>query len=131
MRVFFAGSPGTLGSRVLPALVSRGHEIIGTTTSREASREARAWALANGVIVDVLDAEAVTWVLRSASPEVVVHEATALRGRGADLRRLPPDFEVTNRVRTSGTDNLVAAAGAGRMTSHDQWLSLVQRKEVQ
>jgi nucleoside-diphosphate-sugar epimerase len=47
----------------------------------------------------------------AAHPEVVVHELTALAGM-ADFRRLDEGFALTNRLRSEGTDHLLAAARA-------------------
>lgn len=42
-------------------------------------------------------------------PEVVIHQATALSAM-RDLRKVDEEFELTNELRTRGTDNLLAAA---------------------
>jgi 2-alkyl-3-oxoalkanoate reductase len=47
----------------------------------------------------------------AARPEVVVHELTAL-AQMTDFRRLDEGFALTNRLRTEGTDHLLAAARA-------------------
>jgi nucleoside-diphosphate-sugar epimerase len=41
---------------------------------------------------------------------VIVHEATSLSGMGSNPRRFDKDFALTNRLRTEGTDHLLAAA---------------------
>jgi 2-alkyl-3-oxoalkanoate reductase len=61
-------------------------------------------------VLDLLDAAAVERAVAATSPEVIVHEATALSGMGTSLRRFDDVFAVTNRLRTEGTDNLLAAA---------------------
>jgi NAD dependent epimerase/dehydratase family len=38
MRVFVAGARGAIGTRLVPQLVERGHEVIGTTRSEEKAR---------------------------------------------------------------------------------------------
>lgn len=48
----------------------------------------------------------------AARPDVVVHQMTALSQMGTNLRRFDRDFELTNRLRTEGTDALLAAARA-------------------
>jgi nucleoside-diphosphate-sugar epimerase len=61
------------------------------------------------VVVDGLDREAVIAAVQAAAPEVIMHEMTAL----ADMRSLRnPDkaFAATSKLRTRGTDNLLAAA---------------------
>jgi nucleoside-diphosphate-sugar epimerase len=61
--------------------------------------------------MDGLEAQAVTEAVTTASPDVVVHQMTALAGR-PNMRRPDRWFAVTNRLRTEGTDNLLAAAEA-------------------
>lgn len=77
MRVFVAGASGVIGRRVVRALVACGHEVTGTTRSPE--RAARLESLgAHGVVIDVLDADALQEVVGDAAPEVVIHQLTAL-----------------------------------------------------
>src|SRR3712207_3808297 len=106
LRIFIAGASGTLGRRLVPQLVARGHTVIGTTRSR--SDELRALG-AEPVVVDPLDAEAVREAVLAARPDVVVHQLTALSGIGLQ-RNFDKVFAVTNRLRTEGTDHLIAAA---------------------
>jgi nucleoside-diphosphate-sugar epimerase len=63
------------------------------------------------VVLDVLDRGAVMAAVADTEPDVVVHELTALSGP-ANLRRFDEYFAQTNRLRTRGTDNLIAAAQA-------------------
>jgi nucleoside-diphosphate-sugar epimerase len=60
----------------------------------------------------VLDPEAVGRAVSEAAPEVIVHQATALAEAGTNLRNFDKAFASTNQLRTSGTDNLLAAARA-------------------
>jgi nucleoside-diphosphate-sugar epimerase len=63
--------------------------------------------------MDVLDADAVLAVVQRVRPEVIIHQATALQDLGGTaLRNLDRSFAQTNRLRTTGTENLLAAAGA-------------------
>ena len=62
-------------------------------------------------MADGLDAEAIRAAVIAAKPDVVIHEMTDLKG-GADLRHFDRTFAVSNRLRTEGTDNLLAAARA-------------------
>ena len=110
MRVFVTGATGALGRHLVPGLVAAGHEVTATTRTPGKAGQLRQ-AGAEPVVLDGLDREAVISAVRAASPEVVVHEMTAL----ADLRSFRnPDrtFAATNALRTRGTDNLLAAAAA-------------------
>jgi 2-alkyl-3-oxoalkanoate reductase len=108
MRIFVAGATGVVGKRLVPLLVAGGHEVVGTTRSEEKARDLRATG-AEPVVVDALDSAAVTAAVLNAKPEVVVHQATAL-SKLSNLRRFDAEFALTNRLRTEGTDYLLAAA---------------------
>lgn len=110
MRIFLAGAAGAVGRRLVPMLVAAGHEVVGTT--RSAARVPEVAALgAEPVVLDALDAAAVRDAVAAAAPEVLVHQLTALSGP-IDLRHFERTFAATNRLRTEGTDNLLAAARA-------------------
>ena len=108
MRVFVAGASGAIGTRLVPRLLQRGHEVIGTFKS-PASAERVAALGAEPLVLDLLDPRAVRTVVLKAEPDAIVHQATAL----ADVRfsrSLDRSFAQTNRLRTDGTDALLAAA---------------------
>jgi nucleoside-diphosphate-sugar epimerase len=78
MRIFLAGATGVIGRRLLPVLLERGHEV--TALTRQPDEVARLRALgAATVLGDVLDRDAVLRAVRSAVPEVVMHQLTDLR----------------------------------------------------
>ena len=104
-----AGASGVLGRSLVPRLVAAGHDVTGTTRSRQRAEGIRA-AGASPAVVDALDTEALRDAVERASPEVVVHELTALPQRWNP--RKSDFYEPTNRIREEGTRNLVAAAGA-------------------
>jgi nucleoside-diphosphate-sugar epimerase len=108
MRVFVAGASGAIGQRLVPQLIAAGHEVIGTSTSAAGAKRVRALG-AKPVVLDLLDARAVRKAVLGAHPDAIVHQATAL----ADAkfgRNFDKTFAVTNRLRTDGTDALLAAA---------------------
>jgi nucleoside-diphosphate-sugar epimerase len=110
MRVLVAGAAGALGKQLVPRLVKGGHEVFGLTRSE--SKKALLWDLgAEPVIADALDADAVAQAVAEANPDVIVHELTALSGQ-LDLRHFDRAFAVTSRLRTEGTDHLLAAGRA-------------------
>src|SRR5882724_3861241 len=108
MRVFVAGASGAIGKVLVPELVRAGHEVVAMTRTpgREAALRS---AGAQPVVADALDAAAVDAVVREARAEVVVHQLTAIPRR-LNPRRVDRDFGPTNRLRTEGTDILLAAA---------------------
>jgi nucleoside-diphosphate-sugar epimerase len=108
VRVFLAGATGAIGAPLLRLLVAEGHEVTGMTRSRERAEAVRATG-ADAAIADALDADAVTSAVAAARPEAIVHQLTAIPPR-LDPRRIVRDFALTDRLRTEGTRNLVAAA---------------------
>ncbi len=108
MRVFVAGASGAIGTRLVPQLIEHGHEVIGTFRSPGSAERMRVLG-AQPVALDLLDARAVRQAVLEAEPEAVVHQATALTGVRFG-RSLDRTFAPTNRLRTEGTDALLAAA---------------------
>ncbi|GGB43986.1 dTDP-glucose 4,6-dehydratase [Flexivirga endophytica] len=112
MRVFVAGGSGVLGRRLIPQLVARGHAVTATTTSA-AKLDLLADLGAEPVVMDGLDADAVRAAVAAAAPDVVVHQRTAISVPHAgkpDIKHPDKWFAITNRLRSEGTDNLLAAA---------------------
>jgi 2-alkyl-3-oxoalkanoate reductase len=108
MRVFVAGASGAIGTRFVPKLIDRGHEVIGTHRSPANAERVRALG-AEPVVLDLLDAPAVRRAVLEAEPEAIVHQATALADL-RDFKHFDRSFAQTNRLRTEGTDALLAAA---------------------
>jgi 2-alkyl-3-oxoalkanoate reductase len=108
MRVFVAGASGAIGTRLVPQLIAHGHEVIGTF--RSAGNAQRLSALgAEPVRLDLLDPRAVRTAVLEAEPQAIIHQATALANARFG-RSLDRTFGPTNRLRTEGTDALLAAA---------------------
>jgi nucleoside-diphosphate-sugar epimerase len=110
MRVFVAGASGAIGTRLVARLIERGHEVTGTSRSPERADRLRALG-AQPVVLDLLQREAVIEAVAAVKPDAIVHEATAL-AHVRFSRNLDRTFAQTNRLRTEGTDALVAAARA-------------------
>jgi nucleoside-diphosphate-sugar epimerase len=108
MRVFVAGASGALGSRLVPRLIEAGHEVVGTHNS-PASAQLLEVLGAEPVRLDLLDTAAVRTAVLDHQPDAIVHQATALTGVTFG-RNLDKTFAITNRLRTEGTDALLAAA---------------------
>jgi nucleoside-diphosphate-sugar epimerase len=108
MKIFIAGASGAIGRHLVPQLVARGHEVVGTT--RSTAKTGVLYALgAEPVVVDALDPDSVADAVAKAEPEVIVHQLTALSGP-MDFRHAKRMAAATNRLRTEGTDHLLAAA---------------------
>jgi nucleoside-diphosphate-sugar epimerase len=114
VRVFVAGGSGVLGRRLVPQLVARGHQVTATTTC--AGKLGLLEQLgADGVVMDGLDAASVGEAVATARPDAIVNQMTALSVAHAgkpNLRKADRFFAITNRLRSEGTDHLLAAAEA-------------------
>jgi len=118
MRVFVAGGTGVVGQRLVPQLVAAGHQVTATTTS-PAKLGLLAGLGAEGVVMDGLDAASVGEAVATARPDAIVNQMTGLSRPHAgkpSLRNPDRFFAVTNRLRTDGTDHLLAAAEATGVT---------------
>jgi nucleoside-diphosphate-sugar epimerase len=108
MRVFVVGASGAIGRRLVPQLIERGHDVIGSARSPDKAARLRTLG-AESVVLDALDAQAVREAVAAAEPDAIIHQATALADArlGRNFDRV---FAQTNRLRTEGTDNLLGAA---------------------
>jgi len=114
MRVLVVGAGGAIGSQLVPQLAERGHQVTGT--SRSAAKAAYLKSLgAEPAVLDVLDAAAVRAAVTAARPDAIIYQATALSGISFS-RNMDRAFAPTNRLRTDGTDNLIAAAREAGVT---------------
>jgi nucleoside-diphosphate-sugar epimerase len=114
MRVFVAGGSGVIGRRLVPQLVARGHQVTATTTGPGKLGLLERLG-AEAVVMDGLDAASVGEAVAKARPDAIVHQMTAISPAHAgkpDIKHIDRWFAITNRLRTEGTDHLIAAAEA-------------------
>ncbi|HEX7927090.1 MAG TPA: NAD(P)-dependent oxidoreductase [bacterium] len=114
MRVFVAGGTGVIGQRLVPQLVARGHQVTATTSSPD-KLGLLAQLGADGVVMNGLDAMSVGEAVAKARPDAIVHQMTAIsvsHAGKADFKHFDRWFAATSRLRTEGTDHLLAAAEA-------------------
>jgi nucleoside-diphosphate-sugar epimerase len=109
MKIFVAGATGAVGRRLVLLLTAAGHQVAGLTRSPAKADILRRIG-ATPIIADALDRAAVKEVVQRQKPEIVVHELTSIKK--VDLRNFDRGLAETNRLRTEGTDNLLAAARA-------------------
>lgn len=108
MKVLVAGASGVLGVRVVPLLVGAGHEVVGTTRS-PAKSDLLSSLGATPSVCDVYDRVRLVDVVSAAAPDLVLHLLTDLPDRHEDLEG---SLAGNARMRTEGTDNLLAAMAA-------------------
>jgi nucleoside-diphosphate-sugar epimerase len=108
MRILVAGATGAVGLQLVPQLIAAGHSVVGTTrTPAKATiikRMGAEPAIANG-----LDAPAIRDTVIAAKPDIIIDQMTDLAAV-TDLRHFDRAFATTNKLRTEGTDFLLAAA---------------------
>ena len=110
MKIFVAGATGAIGKRLVPLLVDAGHTVTGTTRQPDKMMSIRSSG-AQAVLMNALNTGDVLKAVQQTQPDVIIHQLTAIPER-FNLRRFNEDFAATNRLRTEGTDNLLAAARA-------------------
>ncbi len=110
MKVLLAGATGVMGRHLVPRLVAAGHDVTGITRTAAKRDDLRALG-ATPAVADALDADAVARVVAEAEPEAIIHQLTAIPA-SLDIRHFDRDFALTNRLRTEGTDHLLAAGHA-------------------
>jgi nucleoside-diphosphate-sugar epimerase len=108
MKILVGGATGAVGKALVPVLVKRGHQVVGTTRSTDGFAAIRAMG-AEALAMDGLDAKAVREAVRAAQPDVIVHQMTALAGV-KNLKHFDAAFAQTNRLRKDGTAHFIAAA---------------------
>jgi nucleoside-diphosphate-sugar epimerase len=106
MKVFLAGAGGALGVPLVRHLIAHGHDVMGLTRGPDAERLTALGA--RPVIADALDRSALLHAVQGLTADAVIHELTALRK--APTRH--SGMALTDRLRTEGTTNLLAAAEA-------------------
>jgi nucleoside-diphosphate-sugar epimerase len=107
MRILVAGATGVIGRRLLPLLLRAGHAVVGLTRTPEKAAIVRLLG-AEAAIAEGLDAGSIHAAVTAAKPDVIVHEMTDLKA--ADYMNFDRSFATSNRLRTEGTDHLIAAA---------------------
>jgi nucleoside-diphosphate-sugar epimerase len=108
MKVLVIGATGAVGLPLVSQLGERGHAVVGTSRTLERAETLRKLG-AEPAVLDLLDREAVRRLVLETEPDAIAHEATALAG-GVDFKRFAEGLAPTNRLRTEGTENLLAAA---------------------
>ncbi len=102
MKVLIAGATGVVGRPLVRMLAEGGHEVYALT------RSARPIAGATAVVADAMDRTALLAAVDGLRLDAVVHQLTA-------LKKVPTReglMAATNALRTEGTANLLAVAGA-------------------
>jgi nucleoside-diphosphate-sugar epimerase len=108
MRLFVAGSTGAVGKFLVPLLIENGHEVIALVRTSEKANAVEMMG-AKVAVADALNKEELTAAIKTAEPEVIIHQLTALKGVG-NFKKLDEEFALTNRYRTEVTETMLTAA---------------------
>lgn len=73
MKVFLAGSSGVIARSLIPLLVEDRHDVVALVRTPDKVKLVEALG-AKAVVADVLDQQALTQVIRQATPEVIIHQ---------------------------------------------------------
>jgi nucleoside-diphosphate-sugar epimerase len=111
VKVLVAGATGAIGGPLTGRLKASGHEVIGMTRTPQAAARLAADGV-HPLVVDVMDRDRLLQVLDGIRADAVIHELTSLRKPPARHSGMTQ----TNRLRTLGTENLLAAAQQLRAT---------------
>ncbi|MEG4218879.1 NAD(P)-dependent oxidoreductase [Microcoleus sp. Pol14C6] len=110
MKIFVAGGTGAIGRPTLDQLLARGHNVVALTRTQERAQSLAAQGI-EPAIADVFDAESVKAAVKSAQPEVVIEQLTALP-RTYTRESMNATAALNARIRSEGGANVLAAAKA-------------------
>jgi nucleoside-diphosphate-sugar epimerase len=116
-RIFLAGASGVIGRRLFPLLLKAGHPVVGMTRSATSAEKLEASGV-TAAVADVFDRERVIAAVRTARPDIVIHQLTDLSLLGSGPENTATALARNARIRAEGTQNLVdaaLAAGVGRL----------------
>jgi nucleoside-diphosphate-sugar epimerase len=114
MRIFLAGATGVIGRRVIPLLIAQGHQVTGLTRRAADATTLRAQG-ADVAVADVYDVDALAQAVRSAAPEVVMHQLTDLSDSSSEsnaVMRKTGTRNLTNAALAAGVSRIVAQSAA-------------------
>jgi hypothetical protein len=106
MRIFLAGATGVIGQRLLPLMVSAGHEVAAVTRTPE-KVAAIGGPGVTAILLNIFDRNRLIAEAMNFRPDLIVHQVTDLPD---EIERIMEFYVEQNRVRSEGTQNLLAAA---------------------
>jgi nucleoside-diphosphate-sugar epimerase len=110
MKVLVAGATGVIGRSLVPALLSAGHEVYGTTRTAAKLDTLVGWGV-HPELCDAFDAAAVHALVQRIEPDAIVNQLTDLPD-AFSRRAVSTAYGRTGRIRREGTRHLLDAAAA-------------------
>jgi len=105
MKVLLAGASGAIGIPLARQLIAHDHQVLGLTRGHAGAGRLAALG-ARPVVADALDRDSLLRAVDGLAADAVIHELTALK----KPPRKHSGMALTDRLRTEGTTNLLAAA---------------------
>ena len=106
LRIFLAGASGVIGRKLIPRMVGAGHTVGAMTRSADKTG-LLADLGAEPIVCDVFDKRSLFQAVDDFRPDVILNELTDLPD---DVTHIGDHAHLNARIRTEGTDNLIAAA---------------------
>lgn len=110
MKIFVAGATGAIGRPLITKLLDKGHRVVALVRSLEKAKTLTKQGV-EPAIADVFDADAVSAVIRSTQPEVVIEQLTALP-KTYTRESMSAAAALNTRIRLEGGANVLRAAQA-------------------
>jgi hypothetical protein len=108
MRIFLAGATGVIGVSLIPLMLAKGHVVAAMTRTPAKMNGLRAAGVIP-VLCDLFDPKSLNAAVKNFQPDVIGHQVTDLPD---EIDKLAAYLASTDRVRSEGTQNLLAAARA-------------------
>ena len=105
MKVLLAGASGAIGIPLARQLIAHDHQVLGLTRGHAGAGRLAALG-ARPLVADALDRDSLLRAVDGLAADAVIHELTALK----KPPRKHSGMALTDRLRTEGTTNLLAAA---------------------
>src|SRR5215469_2328185 len=122
MKVMVAGATGAIGRPLVSALLAKGHEVIGMSSSENGARILREKG-AGGEVANALDENAVLALVRRVKPNALIEELTSLPKRYTPEEMKAGADAVYYATRLRGASNGLAKRKLGFAPRKLEWLS--------
>jgi len=106
-KIFLAGAAGAIGLPLAQLLVKQGYTVTGTTRQKQRVSQLTDIGV-KPVLVDIYDRRSLKLLLKTESPDIVIHQLTDLP-LGVPAEKMEEGRIRNNQIRLEGTRNLLDA----------------------